>query len=233
MAETMRTFRSLAVLLALLIFPPTVFAHRLDEYLQATLVTIEPGEVRLQMNLTPGVSVAEQVLGLIDRDHNGMISTNETAAYAELLKRDLTVRLDGRRLAIKVVTSEIPPISELRSGEGIIQIEFSAAPVQLTAGAHTLACENRHQTRSSVYLLNAAPSKSAKVQITRQKRNDNQSAGEIEFTFHPPAKSSDATPTPHQFREAAVFADRVRVIAKVADDLNQPLLFRRTAQSAT
>ena len=37
----------------------------------------------------------------------------------------------------------------------------------------------------SVYLINAAQPRFATVQITRQKRNQNQSAGEIEFTFHP------------------------------------------------
>jgi hypothetical protein len=37
----------------------------------------------------------------------------------------------------------------------------------------------------SAYLINAAQPRFATVQITRQKRNDNQSAGEIEFTFHP------------------------------------------------
>jgi uncharacterized protein YjbI with pentapeptide repeats len=33
----------------------------------------------------------------------------------------------------------------------------------------------------------------------------------------------------HQFREAAIFADRIRMIAKVADDLDQALLLRRGA----
>ena len=66
--------------LALLMWPCTVFAHQLDEYLQATLVVIEPDRIRLQINLTPGVAVAEQVLSLIDRDHDRLISTNEAAA---------------------------------------------------------------------------------------------------------------------------------------------------------
>jgi len=35
----------------------------------------------------------------------------------------------------------------------------------------------------SVYLINAAQPRFATVQITRQKRNANQSAGEIEFTL--------------------------------------------------
>jgi hypothetical protein len=37
----------------------------------------------------------------------------------------------------------------------------------------------------SVYLINASQPRLAAVQITRQKRNENQNAGEIEFTFHP------------------------------------------------
>ena len=36
------TLRRLPLLFALLAFPSAVFAHRLDEYLQATLVAIEP-----------------------------------------------------------------------------------------------------------------------------------------------------------------------------------------------
>src|SRR4029077_12278940 len=62
--------------LALLTFPSAVFAHRDDQYLQATLVAIEPSGVRLQINLTPGVAVAEQVIAQIDRDRNGTISKN-------------------------------------------------------------------------------------------------------------------------------------------------------------
>jgi len=71
-----------------------VFAHRLDEYLQATLVAIEPSGVRLQIHLTPGVAVAEQVLVLIDRNRDGTISPREAATYAEVLKHALTLRLD-------------------------------------------------------------------------------------------------------------------------------------------
>ena len=91
-------FRCLPVLLALLASPTGVFAHQLDEYLQATLVDIEPGKIRLQMDLTPGVAVAERLLGLIDRNRDGVISPDESTAYAELLKRDLVVRLDGRKV---------------------------------------------------------------------------------------------------------------------------------------
>jgi hypothetical protein len=183
-AVTARLCR-LTLLLALLSLPSAVFAHRDDEYLQATLVVIEPGDVRLQINLTPGIAVAEQVIALIDRDRDSAISTKEAAAYAKLLKRDLTLRVDGRKLELKIAASEFVPPEELRTGSGIIRMEFSAISGGLAAGPHSLTLENRHLTAMSVYLINAAQPRFATVQITRQKRNENQSAGETEFIFHP------------------------------------------------
>ena len=184
MAEAVtRTLFSL--LLALLVLPSAVFAHRDDQYLQATLVAIEPSGVRLQINLTPGVAVAGQVIAVIDRDRDGAISKNEAAAYAESLKRDLSLRMDGRKLELKLTTSEFVPPAELRIGSGTIQLEFSAISGPLAAGPHRLTLENRHLTAISVYLINASQPRFAAVQVTRQKRNENQSTGEIEFTIHP------------------------------------------------
>jgi hypothetical protein len=177
------------LLLLLLALPSAGFAHQLDEYIQATLVAIEPGEIRLQMNLTPGVEVANQVLALIDRNHNGIISTNEAAAYAEAIQRDLIVRLDGRVVGLKLNASSFPAVSEIREGEGIIQIEFSVTPCSFAAGAHKLTLENRHLPAISAFLINAARPKSALVQITAQKRNETQSSGEVDFKFSPTAKS--------------------------------------------
>src|SRR5437660_2731362 len=88
--------------------PSMVFAHRVDEYLQATLVVIEPDRIRLQLNLTPGVAVAENVLALIDRDHDSLISTNEAAGYSQLLKSDIIVRLDEREMKLKCIASYFP-----------------------------------------------------------------------------------------------------------------------------
>lgn len=175
----------LLLLFIFLSLPFSAFAHRLDEYLQATLVRIEPDRIRLQVNLTPGVAVAEQVLGLIDRDRDGVISTNEAAAYAELFERDFTVRLDERNLQLKLTGSCFPGIDELRTGWGFVQMEFSARTGHLTAGAHTLAIENRHLPGTSVYLLNAAQPSSSSVQVGKQLRNENQSTGKIQFSYRP------------------------------------------------
>jgi hypothetical protein len=173
-------------ILLLLALPCAVFGHQLDEYIQATLVAIEPGDIRLQIDLTPGVEIADQVLPLIDRDHNGVISTNEATAYAELLKRDLIVKMDEHLIALKLNTSKFPALSELRTGWGIIQLEFSVTAKSFASGAHKLTLENRHLPDISAYLVNAAKPKSAQIQITAQKRNESQSLVEVDFDFNAP-----------------------------------------------
>jgi hypothetical protein len=177
----------------LLALPLSVSAHRLDEYLQATLVAIEPNTIRLQINLTPGVAVADKILAVIDHNHDNAISTNEASAYADSLKQDLTLRLDHQNLELRLTVSEFPTPAELRTGSGIIQLEFTATPNSLSTGPHALTLENHHLTTTSVYLFNAVHPKSALIQITAQKRNDNQSAGDIQFSIRPTFSLSSAT----------------------------------------
>ncbi|HEY3854952.1 MAG TPA: hypothetical protein VGO67_11205 [Verrucomicrobiae bacterium] len=183
-------FRRLLVLLACLALPHGVVAHQLDEYLQATLVSIEPEGIRLQMNLTPGVAVADKVLVLIDRDNNGKISTNEAAAYAALLQHDLAVQLDGRPVDLKLNAFNFPETSELKTGWEMIQMDFSVDHGSLGPGAHRLKLENRHLPAISVYLFNAEQPTSKLIQISKQERNKTQSVGEIEFNYVPLATNS-------------------------------------------
>lgn len=167
-------------------------------------MAIEPGEIRFDINLTPGVAVAEQVLALIDRDHDGVISTNEAAAYAELVRHDLVVGLDRRNVELKLAALNFPEPADLCTGWGIIQMEYSVRPVKLAAGLHRLTLENRHLPAASVYLFNAAKPDSALVQITGQTRNQNQSRGEIAFDFQPPPNR--AIPVGLAISIAALFA---------------------------
>jgi hypothetical protein len=178
------------IIVALATIPPAAYGHVLDEYLQATLVAIEPGDIRLKINLTPGIEIAEKVLNQIDHNGNGAISSDESAAYAEMLKRDLTVRLDGRDTQLRLTASNIPELAELRTGHGIIQMEFSITPCSFSGGNHRLTLENRHFDSLGVYLFNAARSQSASIRIARQNRNANQSRGEIEFAYALPGSRS-------------------------------------------
>lgn len=175
-------WRCPALWVLLLALPSVGFCHRLDEYLQATLVVIESRTIRLQINLVPGVTVADEVIAAIDLDHDGIVSAEEAAAYGERLKRDLSVRLDRNPLELTVAASTFPARVELREGKGIIELEYAVKVPTLKAGMHTLSIENRHQAAASVYLLNAAlPTSGAALRISAQRRNQNQSSGEIDF----------------------------------------------------
>ena len=182
MVEIVNDLRRLSLLLVLFAFPAAADAHRLDEYLQATLVEIEPNQVRVEINLTPGIQVADQVFSAIDTDHDGVISPSEAAAYADLLRRDLTLRIDERKVELKLLATKFPDAAELRGGLGIIQIAYSASVVSLDGGKHKLTLRNRHLPGVSVYLINAAQPKSDAIEIVGQRRNRNQSDGEIDFT---------------------------------------------------
>src|SRR5436190_9105436 len=105
-------------------FSSGAFAHRLDEYLQATLVVIAPGDIRLQINFTPGVDIADQVLALIDRNGDNTISEKEAAAYSQLVKRDLVVRIDQHPASLKLTLCRFDQPNELRTGSGLIQLEY-------------------------------------------------------------------------------------------------------------
>jgi hypothetical protein len=179
------TGRALLWSLALLAPGKPLGAHQLDEYLQATLVAIEPGDIRLQINLTPGVAVAEKVLALIDLDHDGLISKVESMAYAERLKNELAIRLDRRPVQLTTIAFLFPDPDVLRTGWGIIQIEYSVATGPLAPGSHRLSLENHHLPLLSAYLLNAALPKSSSIEIRQQNRNVNQASGEIAFDFLP------------------------------------------------
>jgi hypothetical protein len=174
------------IIVALAAISPAACGHVLDEYLQSTLVVIEQGDIRLKINLTPGIEIAEQVLSRIDMNSDGVISTEESAAYGEMLRQDITARLDGRDTQLKLTWSNIPELAELRTGHGIIQTEFSITPSSFSAGNHHLTVENRHFDSLGSYLFNAARPKSGSIRIVSQDRNKNQSRGDIEFAYSVP-----------------------------------------------
>ena len=178
-----RWTRTAAVLIVLTLASSSL-AHVVDEYLQATIVSIQPGGFRLRMNLTPGTEVAGKVIPAIDRNGDGTLQPDETTEYAQQVRRDLTVRLDGRELQVRLQESEFPQPDEMRTGWGTIKLDFFAAQ-PLSTGTHRLTMENRHMPAIGVYLFNAGFPESKTIRVLGQKRNANQSQGEIEFSYQP------------------------------------------------
>ena len=158
-------------------------AHRLDEYLQAARVTIEPNRVVIDLDLTPGVAVAGVVLADIDRDRDGSISSGEAQAYVARVLSDLTLAIDGGPLALSARASTFPAMQALRTGVGTIQLRLAAELPTLQPGTHRLALRNAHLPRVSAYLANVLVPASERVDVTNQRRDYNQRALDIDYVL--------------------------------------------------
>lgn len=158
----------------------TAGAHRVDEYLQATLIAVEKDRIAADMYLTPGVAVLQVMLAEIDTDDDGIISDSEQRAYAARILKDLSLTLNGTRLSPRLVSLEFPPIEEMRAGRGDIHIEF-AADLPPTGPNRIFRLENRHQGRISVYQVNSLIPRDPDIRISAEHRNDSQSIYEVDY----------------------------------------------------
>ena len=172
--------RALATAAVLLLAGMPVFAHRLDEYLQGTLISIEKNRVSVQITLTPGVAVFPALLAGIDLDSDGMISAVEQRAYAGKVLNDLSISIDGRRLTPRLLSVEFAAIDAMKEGRGEIQIEFDS---ELPVGApnRKLIFENHHQSQIAAYQVNCLVPHDPEIQIVAQKRDYSQSFYELDF----------------------------------------------------
>jgi len=164
-------------------------AHRLDEYLQATLISVEKDRIQGEMRLTPGVAVFPSVLRTIDTDSDGAISEREAQAYAERVLGDLSLSIDARRLPLRLVSFKIPEIQDMKEGLGAIQIEFTA-DVARNSLHRKLIFENHHQGRVAAYLVNCLVPNDPDIRIIAQNRNYQQSFYELNYEQAGAARSA-------------------------------------------
>ena len=121
----------------LLVFPASAAPYQLDEFLQATRVALARDRVVLEIDLTPGVSVAPRVFALIDTDRDRQISAAEGRAYAQQVLEDVVLRLDDERRRLTLVRADFPSLGEMSAGLGTIHLEArSDAPVDAPGGHH-------------------------------------------------------------------------------------------------
>jgi hypothetical protein len=174
----MRLVGAGAILLLLAVRPAS--AHRLDEYLQATTISVEKDRVRAEIRLTPGVAVFTTVLANIDTNSDGIISEAEQLAYAERVLGDLSLTIDGDRLPVRLVSLKYPKADEMKEGVGEIQLEFQAEAPR-GGPNRRLIFENHHQAQIAAYLVNCLIPNDPDIRVTAQKRNYQQSLYQLDY----------------------------------------------------
>ena len=177
-----RRFLPFAVLGLSLATAVPASAHRLDEYLQATRLSIDLDRVSLEMDLTAGVAVAPEVFAWIDTDRDGHISHVEGQAYARQLLRSIELSVDDRPVLITLDEIQFPQWRELALGTGTIRARATAGFAAAGAGRHHVSYVNTHRPETSVYLVNTLVPADPRIQIGGQRRDRTQHAVTVDYT---------------------------------------------------
>lgn len=173
--------RIVAATFALALTVTPALAHRLDEYAQVAAISVTNKTVTIDLRLTPGQLVAEEVLALIDTDMDGRVSPEEEDAYVAAVVNDLSVTVDGLVQGPVVSSYAYPDEPSIRAGVGIISITLEVAVKG--AGDHKLSLVNRHMPGTAVYLVNALVPIDSQIVIGEQRRSHDQAAYELEWTM--------------------------------------------------
>lgn len=173
-----------------LVLQADLAAHRLDEYLQATRVSLDRSEVALEIDLTPGANVAGDIIARIDRDGDRSISPAEAEAYGRQVLNDVTVTLDRRPIGMTLTSIEVPSVGEIRDGLGTLKLRATAPAEAAFSVRRDLYVRNAHLPESSVYMVNALLPDDRAIEVVKQVRDPRQSTSSIEYRV----ESRDAAP---------------------------------------
>jgi nickel/cobalt transporter (NicO) family protein len=179
-------------------------AHPIDEYVQNTYIDLAPDSTTLQIDLTPGVLVAPEVVALIDTDGDGEISEAEGETYAnDAVLGDVALEVDGEPRPLTLVDSSFPTPLDMGAGMGTIRLQVAPeAPTGSSPGDHSLSYRNDHEPiDNSKYLVNAFRA-SDEVEISQQDRDELQNGIRVDYTT-----VSDAPATPGAAADASADAN--------------------------
>jgi hypothetical protein len=181
----MTAVRALGAAAAVALLSIDAQAHRLDEYLQAARLSLVRDGVALELDLTPGVAVASEIIAIIDRDANAAISPEEARVYGQAVLSDVRLSLDGRAIDVRLERVEVPSAADLRDGLGTIAVRASGGVDRLGAGRHSLQFRNDHHPGGAAYLINALAPGDPAIRVVSQHRDPTQRQGRIEYEIHP------------------------------------------------
>ncbi|MCW5848725.1 MAG: hypothetical protein KIT87_01315 [Anaerolineae bacterium] len=173
----------MALLLAVLVPPQAALAHPLDVYLQATYITVAPAEIVVELDLSPGVLVAPQVLTQLDTDGDQQISDAESQAYADAVVRKVALRVDGQPLALAVTKLDMPTYLTIQAGYGTLRIFTTATLTTGMTGPHQLTYQNNNAPTGAAYQVNAFVDKGVAITLGQQNRDEVQQSLTMDYTI--------------------------------------------------
>jgi hypothetical protein len=123
-------------------------AHPVHEVIQNAYLTLSPGSVDLELELTAGPQVASKVLAALDTNRDQQISHAEAAAYALHVLRASRILVDQRQARWRPLSIRVPSYQALLGAHGTIVLHARAIrPEHLGAG--TLGYRNAYSPSES------------------------------------------------------------------------------------
>lgn len=178
-----------AVLVAMLAPARAALAHPLDVYLQATYLTVGPAQIVVELDLTPGVLVAPQILPELDTDGNEVISEAEGQAYAAAVLSNVVLAVDGQQLALTVSKIDMPAYLNIQAGYGTIRVFATATLADGMAGTHQISYANTYAPAGSAYQVNAFVENGDPITLGTQNRDGIQQTMTLDYAIGDAAAS--------------------------------------------
>jgi ABC-type nickel/cobalt efflux system permease component RcnA len=173
----------LALLLGLLAPPLAALAHPADVYLQATYITVAPAQLVVELDLSPGVLVAPQILPQLDTNGDQQIADSEGQAYVDAMLQNVALQVDGQPLALTVTKIDMPAYLTIQAGYGTIRI-FTTAPLATgITGTHLISYTNSYAPAGSAYQINAFVEKGAAITLGKQNRDSIQQSMTVDYAI--------------------------------------------------
>lgn len=199
----------IAFLLALLL-PQVALAHPLDVYLQATYITVTPTQIVVELDLTPGVLLAPQVLPQLDPNGDEQISDAEGQAYVDAMLTNVVLEVDGEPLALAVTKIDMPAYLNIQAGYGTMRIFTTATLAAGMTGAHQLDYQNNFAPTGSAYQVNAFVDKGVAITLGKQNRDSIQQSMTMDYAIGSTSAETDA---PAATTEPATLATPAEILA--------------------
>src|SRR5215213_4079648 len=171
----------IALLLGLLAPPMAALAHPLDVYLQASYITVAPAQIVVELDLSPGVLVAPQILPQLDPDGDQQISDADGQAYVDAMLRNVVLHVDGQPLALAVTKIGMPSYLNIQAGYGTIRIFTLATLAAGLTGTHQLSYTNNFAPTGSAYQVNAFVDKGVAITLDKQNRDSIQQRMTLDY----------------------------------------------------
>jgi ABC-type nickel/cobalt efflux system permease component RcnA len=206
--NSMKRFRFLPVSLVgliglMLVLPSVTWAHPLDQYILASYLTVAPEQIVVELDMTPGVLVAPQLLPVIDTNNDQQISEAESRAYADLVLKEVELKVDGQPQQLTFSKIEMPDLLNFQAGYGTMRLYAKVNLTQGLTGTHQLYYKNNYQPANPAYQVNTFVDESIPVTIGPQNRDAIQQSMTMDYTITGPEAASTSKPAANSSPDAA------------------------------